>query len=89
MSRVSGIERDRLDRHEFAGDDGHGGEPADGRAGCVLDAQHLPRRLLDFAGRVVDQRLANGWNQRFVGQKRADLVFGQIHIRLPKHTSAD
>jgi hypothetical protein len=76
---VAGEERDRLNSHDVARDCGHNGEPAIAEAFGVAGAEDGAGRLLDQAGGVVDQGLANGRDQRFVGEDGSDFLLGDVH----------
>ena len=76
---VAGVKRDGLDAHHVAVNHRHHGKPAVQESLGIAGAQDDPWRLLDKAGRVVDQGLANGGNQRVIGKDGANFLFGDVH----------
>ena len=71
---VAWIESDRLHGHHVAGDHGHDGKPAVLHSIGIARALDHARRLVHKACRKVNQRLANGRDQRFVGQGVRELL---------------
>ena len=50
----------------------------------IAGAQDRARWLIHATGRVVDERLANGGDQRFVGENGANFILRNVHDVISK-----